>query len=108
MDPAGVGRGDTVEARPGPALERAARVPRATAGRSHRGVADGGEDVELGQSAQGVDALQRAAKGLVEYVADARPPAAVGRDGSGRSGFNEIECSQAAEVNICSLRIYMN
>lgn len=58
-------------------VERTARDAR----KAHRGVADGGEDVQLGQSAQRVDALQRAAEGLVEDVADPRAAAAVGRDG---------------------------
>lgn len=78
---------------------------------SHRGVADGGEDVQLGQTAQRVNALQRAAKRLVEDVADPRAAAAVGRSKLGcdaGGALGEIECGQAEKVNICSLRIYMN
>lgn len=102
MDPAGrhVLRGGRRRARSG------------SVRKAHRGVADGGEDVQLGQSAQRVDALQRAAKGLVEDVADPRAAAAVEkRNGSAceaGGALREIECGQAEKVNICSQRIYMN
>ena len=41
---------------------------------AYRGVAYGGEDVAGVEPAQGVHRLQRAAKSLVEDVADASPP----------------------------------
>ena len=45
--------------------------------RTYRGITDGSQDVEIGQATQGVDGLQCAAKGLMEYVAYPGPPTAV-------------------------------
>lgn len=43
---------------------------------NHRGVTDGSEDIKLRQPPQGVDGLQSAAKGLMEYVTDSGAPTA--------------------------------
>lgn len=49
---------------------------------NHRGVTDGSEDIKLRQSPQGVDGLQSAAKGLMEYVTDSGAPTAAEKMGS--------------------------
>ena len=51
-------------------------------GEAYRSIADGGEDIELSQSPEGVDGLQSAAKGLMEYVTDASTPTAAEEMGS--------------------------
>lgn len=43
----------------------------------HRGIADGGENVQLGESSQRVDGLQGPPKRLVEYITDPRAAAPV-------------------------------
>lgn len=45
--------------------------------RTYRGVSDGREDVQLGESSQRVDGLQGSAKRLVEYVTDPSAAASV-------------------------------
>lgn len=51
-------------------------------GQAHRSIADGSENVKLSQSPEGVDALQSAAKGLMEYVTDPSTPTAAEEIGS--------------------------
>lgn len=45
-------------------------------GEAHSSIADGGEDIKLSQSSQGVNGLQSTPKGLMEYVTDPSTPAA--------------------------------
>lgn len=87
---------------------------------AHRSIADSSEDIKLSQSSQGVDGLQSAAKGLMEYVTDPCTPTAAEEMASAvtptwflnvcvsKVNHTKIECSQPKKVNICSLHIYMN
>lgn len=46
-------------------------------GEAYRSIANGCEDIKLCKSSEGVDGLQSAAKGLMEYVTDSSTPTAV-------------------------------
>lgn len=85
--------------------------------KAHRSIADSSEDIKLGQSTQGVDGLQSAAKGLMEYVTDPRTSTAAEEMASAvtptwflnmcvsKVNHTNIECSQPKKVNICLLHI---
>lgn len=64
---------------------------------SHRGVTDGSEDIKLRQAPQGVDGLQSAAKGLMEYVTDSSAPTAAEEMGSAvtQSSVLSAVCQQS-------------
>lgn len=57
------------------------QITQIESGEAHRSIADGSEDIKLGQSSQGVDGLQSAAEGLMEYVTDPSAPASVEETG---------------------------